>query len=259
MRRRLLVLAILMGTPSGGLAQSPLQTLEGMWSNPPTTIVGSSCAFYCTDVLLDRVNALLDDPANDARPLRELTADATARQRAFIEGLLTPAAKATYPLDPADDPGLLRCEPWGLVRQMFAPHQLEIRGRGRDEIELHYGEWDAKRVVHMDGRPRPSGPATRLGYSVGRWDGTTLVVETSGVAANLTGWNAKHSEQVKVTERFTRGAGGKTLNLLATIEDPWSLRAPLVAKKIWSWSPTSQIAAYDACEPPAAVKKGAGR
>ncbi|HEV8393527.1 MAG TPA: hypothetical protein VGQ37_04600 [Vicinamibacterales bacterium] len=253
---RLLALSILLALPSAGAAQAPLQTLEGMWSNPPTTIIGSACAFYCTDVLIDRLNALVDDPANDRTPLGQLRADASARERAFIESRLTAAAKETYPLDPADDPGLLRCEPWGLARQMFAPHQIEIRGRGRDEIELHYGEWDARRIVHMDGRPRPAGPASLLGYSVGRWEGATLVVETSGVAANLTGWRSKHSEQVRVTERFTRAADGKTLNLVATFADPWSLRAPLVLKKIWAWSPTSQIAPYDACEPPASVKRG---
>jgi len=177
-------------------------------------------------------------------------------ERTFIESRLTAAAKESYPLDPADDPGLLRCEPWGLARQMFAPHQLEIRGRGRDQIELHYGEWDARRIVHMDGRPRPAGPVSPLGYSVGHWEGATLVVETSGVAANQTGWRSKHSDQLRVTERFTRAADGKTLNLVATFDDPWSLREPLVLKKIWSRAPASRIAPYDACEPPPSVKRG---
>jgi len=253
---RLLALSLLLALPSAGAAQAPLQTLEGMWSNPPTTIIGQACAFYCTDVLTDRLNALLDDPANDKRPLGELRGDASARERAFIESRLTAAAKETYPLDPADDPGLLRCEPWGLARQMFAPHQIEIRSRGGDQIELHYGEWDARRIVHMDGRPRPAGPVSLLGYSVGHWEGATLVVETSGVAANQTGWRSNHSEQLRVTERFTRAADGKTLNLVATFDDPWGLREPLVLRKIWAWSPTSQIAPYDACEPPPAVKRG---
>ena len=139
---------------------------------------------------------------------------------------------------------------------MFAPHQLEIRSRGRDQIELHYGEWDAHRIVHIGGPPRPAGPASPLGYSVGHWEGTTLVVQTSGVTANLTGYSAKHSDQLRVTERFSRAADGKTLNLVATFDDPWSLREPLVLKKIWAWSPTSQIAPYDACEPPPSVKRG---
>lgn len=254
--KTLLALFLLLALPSAAAAQSPLQTLEGMWSNPPTTIIGQACIFYCTDALIDRLNALLDDPANDKKPLGQLRSDASARERAFIESRLTAAARETYPLDPADDPGLLRCEPWGLARQMFAPHQLEILGRGRDQIELHYGEWDARRIVHMDGRARPAGPATPLGYSVGHWEGATLVVETSGVAANQTQWRSKHSDQLRVTERFTRAADGKTLNLVATFDDPWSLREPLVLKKIWSRAPASQIAPYDACEPPPSVKRG---
>jgi hypothetical protein len=256
---RLLLLVVVIGLPTMAAAQTPLATLQGMWSNPPQTIVGVFCAFWCTDTGIDRLNALLDDPANDSRPVGQLQADAASRQRAFIESTLTPAAKATYPLDPADDPGLLRCEPWGLARQMFARHQLEIRGRGRDEIELHYGEWDAHRIVHMDGRPRPAGPASPLGYSVGRWEGSTLVVQTSGITANQTGWASKHSDQLRVTERFTRSGDGKILNLVATLEDPWSLREPLVVKKIWAWSPKSEIAPYDACEPAVSVKRGVGR
>ena len=43
----------------------------------------------------------------------------------------TPEALKHYPLDPLKDPGYLRCEPWGLARQMFAPHQFELRQRGR--------------------------------------------------------------------------------------------------------------------------------
>ena len=46
-----------------------------------------------------------------------------------------------------------------------------------------------------------------------------------------------------MTERFTRAPDGKTLKLVATFDDPWSLREPLVLNKIWAWSPTSQIAA----------------
>jgi hypothetical protein len=232
-----------------------------MWSNPPATAVGALCAFFCTDEGIDRLNALFDDPANDARPFQQLQAEATNHQLVnYIRPRLTAAALKTYPLDPADDPGLLRCEPWGLVRQMLAPHQLEIRRRGNDRIELHYGEWDARRTVYMDGRRRPAKQApSRLGYSIGRWENEALVVETSGVAKNQTAWRSEHSDQLRVIERFTRSAKGDTLLLTATIEDPWSLREPLVVKKIWAWAPTSQIAPYADCEPTAAVKRGTGQ
>jgi len=222
--------------------------------------MGRLCTFFCTDTGIDRLNALLDDPANDARPFSQLQTEATKYETdRYIRPRLTAAALKTYPLDPADDPGLLRCEPWGLAKQMIAPHQLEIRRRGADRVELHYGEWDAHRTVYMDGRKRlASQPPSRLGYSVGHWEGEALVVETSGVTKGQTQWRSEHSDQLHVVERFTRAASpkGDTLLLTATVTDPWSLKEPLVIKKIWSWSPTSQIAPYDACEPVIAVKKG---
>ena len=242
-----------------GAAQSPARSkLEGMWSDPPVTITARFCAAWCTDAGIERLNALLDNPANDSRSVEQLSAEAGAYQRdTYVKGRLTPAAAASFPLDPADDPGLLECEPWGLARQIFAPHQIEIRRLGPDRMELHYGEWDARRTVFMDGRRPPAGQApTRLGHSVGRWEGDTLVVESTGIAANLTPWRARHSERLRVVERFARSDDGVMLRLTATIEDPWSLREPLVLKRNWRWAPTSIIAPYDDCRPPIAVKKG---
>jgi hypothetical protein len=258
----LLVVTLLISIPSWTEAQSSRPKLEGMWSDPPSTAVGSFCSFACTDAGIDRLNALLDDPANDARPFEQLRAEAKAYEQEYIRSRLTPAALKTYPLDPADDPGFLRCEPWGLARQMFAPHQLEIRQRGNDRMELRYGEWDARRTIHMDGRKRPVNQTpSRMGYSVGRWDGDTLVVETSGIAANIASWpdlsaTAPHSDQLRVLERYTRSKDGNTLQLTATMEDLWSLREPVVFKKIWLWAPDSKITPYENCERPTEFKRG---
>jgi hypothetical protein len=229
-----------------------------MWSDPPSTSVGVLCFISCTDAGIDRLNALLDDPANDKRPYMELRAEAEKHAKDnYFRPRLTEAALKTYPLDPADDPGFLHCEPWGLAKQMFAPHQLEIRQVSGDQIELRYGEWEAVRTVYLDGRKPPATLApSRLGYSVGQWDGETLVVETSGVAANITWWSARHSEQLQVVERFTRSDEDDTLLLTATIEDAWSLREPLVVKKIWRWAPDQKITPYDSCEPATEFKKG---
>jgi len=256
-----LAVLVLVGcsSPPPAPAPKPMPSkLEGMWSDPPATAVGTLCFFACTDAAIDRLNALLDDPANDARPFPQLAAEAQKHQQEnYVRPRLTEAALKTYPLDPADDPGFLRCEPWGLAKQMFAPHQLEIRRTGDNEIQLRYGEWEAVRTVYLDGRAAPANnPPTRLGYSVGRFEGETLVVETSRVAAGITWWDAEHSDQLRVVERFTRSEDGNTLNLTATIEDPWSLREPVVTKKIWRWAPTQKITPYDACEPATEFKKG---
>ena len=235
-----------------------------MWSDP-ATIIGRLCAFVCSDAGIDAMNALLDDPANDTVPFATLSRQAGERHAEYLRSRLSPATLKTLPLDPADDPSFLHCEPWGLPRQMFAPHQLEIRGVGADRLELHYGEWDARRTVFMDGRPHPRGQApTRLGHSVGRWDGETLVVETTGVlrslmwggGASVTAGGFETSDQLTVTERFDKASDGKTLMLTATLTDPVSLRAPLVLKRIWRWAPDSEIGPYDACQIPTGVKRG---
>lgn len=260
-RSGLLVLVLLTCIPSAQ-AQSPSSRLEGMWSDPPTTPEGLFCFFACTDAGIARLNALLDDPANDARPFQELQAEAKRYEREYLRSRLTPAALGRYPFDPADDPGFLRCEPWGAARQIFAPHQLEIRQRGTDRLELRYGEWDGRRTIDLGGRPRPANQApAAMGHSVGRWDGDTLVIETSAVAANIImlpdlSAMGEHSDQLRVVERYSRSEDGSMLLLTATLEDPRTLREPLVLKKIWRWAPEQQITPYEDCERPTEVKRG---
>src|SRR5881409_3073674 len=223
------VVTVLLSISLSGESQSPRPKLEGMWSDPPSTAVGAFCTFACTDAGLDRLNALLDNPANDARPFEDLQAEAKKYEREYLRDHLTASALKTYPLDPAEDPGFLRCEPWGLARQMLAPHQIEIRQRGADRIELRYGEWDARRTIYIDGRNRPANQSrSLLGYSVGRWDGEALVVETSDIAENIAFAPdlslMQHSNQLRVIERYTRSKDGKTLLLTATMEDPQTFR-----------------------------------
>lgn len=239
-------------------AQSPIQKFSGMWSDPPDTITGVFCAGWCTDAGIDRLNALLDDPANDIRPVQQLQTEANNYQiNQYVRPQLSDAALKTYPLDPADDPSFLHCEPYGLTRQMVARHQLEIRQPGKDRVELHYGEWDAHRTVYMDGRKHPvNEPLSLLVYSVGHWEGETLVVETSGVRANRTPWQSEHSDRLRVVERYSRSQDGKTLTLAARIEDPWGLKQPVTIKHVWAWRPDQTIAAYDQCEIPKEFKRG---
>ena len=232
-------------------AQSDYSSLEGMWSDPPHTIADSQCYVYCTDASLSRLEELLDDSANDDRPLSELTQAAGRYQREqYFRPRFTAAALENYPRDPADDPGFLRCEPWGFVKQIFSPHQLEIR-RYDDRVEMRYGEWEARRTVYLDGRAVPDDYSpSLLGWSVGHYEGDTLVIETSSVRGNLTFWGAEHSDQLTAVERYSRPDDGQRLLLSVTVDDPWSLKQPVVLKKVWSWAPDQEISAYENCEPP---------
>jgi uncharacterized membrane protein len=87
------------------------------------------------------------------------------------------------------------------------------------------------RIIPLDNRPQPpSGVKQWVGLSRGRWDGDTLVVETT----NFNGKNAFQgaSDTLKVTERFTRTADD-TIQYRFTVEDPqtwdraWTAEAPL--------------------------------
>ena len=254
----ILMLFAVARTAAPAEAQSPVRAFEGMWSDPPLTAVGTFCAAWCTDAGIDFLNALLDDPANDARPFPQLQTQAANHQRdKYIAARLTPETLKSYPLDPADDPGFLRCEPWGLARQIFARHQLEIRRRGDDLLELRYGEWDARRTVYLnDGVAPRTQPPSSMGRSLGRWDGDALVIESSGIAPDLTSWQTRHTDKLRVTERYTRSKDGKTLSLSATLDDPASWREPLVVKKIWAWAPGHKIDPYVDCERPREFSKG---
>ena len=129
MRQRLWIsaLVVMLGSADAG-AQNSRPDFTGMWSDPPSTAVDVFCFFVCTDVGIAYLNTLLDDPANDNRPYPELSGQATRYQRdQYLRPRLTTAALEAFPLDPADDPGFLRCEPWGFARQIFAPHQMEMR------------------------------------------------------------------------------------------------------------------------------------
>lgn len=78
------------------------------------------------------------------------------------------------------------------------------------------------RQVFTDGRGLPEDPnPTWMGYSVGRWEGDTLVVTTAGYndRTSLDLGGHPHSEALRTTERFHRRDAGH-IELQVTIEDP---------------------------------------
>jgi hypothetical protein len=85
------------------------------------------------------------------------------------------------------------------------------------------------RQIYMDGRKLPEDPnPSWLGYSVGHWEGNTLVVESAGF--NDRSWLDRaghpHSEKLRVTERFRRIDFGH-LQYEITYDDPDTLTKPL--------------------------------
>ncbi len=116
---------------------------------------------------------------------------------------------------------LLNCYPDGVPHGDLLPEPFKII-HSRDVIVMLYEVETTFRQIYMDGRQLPVDPSPRYqGYSVGHWDGDTLVVDSSGF--NDRGWidarGTPHSEAMHVTERFHRRDYGH-IDLMVTVRDP---------------------------------------
>ena len=117
------------------------------------------------------------------------------------------------------------CLPPSIVYAMQGPFPMEIH-QGADMIVMRLEYYDMVRVIFLDGRAHPpaSAPHTKVGHSVGRWDGSTLVVDTTHLSAStITNNGLNHTDDVHVIERFWLGNGGKTLMMLQEFEDSGAL------------------------------------
>ena len=82
------------------------------------------------------------------------------------------------------------------------------------------------RLVHLDGRaPPPPQVTSWLGFSIGRWEGDTLVIETTNFQPGASNGPAPNSAALKVTERLTP-TGPDEIRYEAWVEDPVVLTAP---------------------------------
>lgn len=129
---------------------------------------------------------------------------------------------------------LMKCQPYGVPR--IGPPAKILQTP--TEIVLFYTAPGAStqprdfRIIPIDGRKHDPERAkiewTFYGYSVGYWEGDTLVVDSVGF--NDSTWLARggyfHSDQMRVLERFRRE--GNVLHYQATVEDPVVLLAPWV-------------------------------
>jgi hypothetical protein len=89
-------------------------------------------------------------------------------------------------------------------------------------------------------------PKTLLGYSVGRWDGKTLVVETSRINWKYFDPNGVPlGPNARIVERISTNADGSTLTDELTTTDPDTFTSPLAVKKMWVRRPGEQVKPYN--------------
>lgn len=132
---------------------------------------------------------------------------------------------------------------------MSQPPPMQLIDRG-DTILMRMEEYDTLRTFHMAAAAGPgTQPRTPLGYSVGRWDGKTLVIETSRVSAPyLNAGGVPLGAEARFVERFTPTADGSRLDYLLTVTDPASLAAPAVYTRSWVARPGEEVLPFECVE-----------
>ena len=106
------------------------------------------------------------------------------------------------------------------------------------------------RQIFLDGRSLPRDPNPNwMGYSVGRWDGDTLIVDTAGF--NDRTWldfaGHPHSEALHMTERFRRRDFGH-MDLQVTLDDPGVYAKPLTLSAGGTLSADNELIEYVCAE-----------
>jgi len=153
---------------------------------------------------------------------------------------LKPEARRTYQAalaarkagKPAFDT-LTRCLPHGLPRLMFAPYPIEVIQEAKQVTFLHEAH-HMPRMVYVGDKLPPNDDldGNYMGFSAGRWDGDTLVIDSGGFndLTTLDKAGLPHSDQMTLNERMRLIDGGARLEDIITITDaesytkPWSVR-----------------------------------
>jgi hypothetical protein len=165
---------------------------------------------------------------------------------------LKPSAKDTADKwDPKEDLTVAKvCQPPSIVYAMQGPFPIQI-DQGRDIIVIRLQYYDMARIVFMDGRPHlpASAPHTKVGDSIGRWEGDTLVVDTDHLEpATITNNGLSHSEAVHVIERFRLSPDGRALLSTQEFEDPQTLDNRGARFIAWKKQDGQYLEPYD-CDP----------
>jgi hypothetical protein len=157
---------------------------------------------------------------------------------------LTPAARETWRLH--SQPGVvgpsLRCLPDGVPHADLLPEPFKVI-QTSGEIVMLYEVETIFRQIFTDGRSLPIDPVPAwMGYSVGRWDGDTLVVNTAGLN-DLSWLDARghgHSEDLRVEEQFLRRDFGH-IDATITMTDPKTFTRPVTINFVLGLLPDTDV------------------
>ncbi len=177
------------------------------------------------------INILIDFPP-DQSPMRPATEAIFQRNR---------QASAENPTT--------NCLPQGILRSDVHPYPFKIIQTPDLVTVLSEADFSF-RQIYLDGRKLPVDPLPSwLGYSIAKWEGDTLVIDSAGFLDKswLDAAGHPHSDGMRVQERFHRRDFGH-MDSQITVDDPAMYTKPIIVKATYTIEPADSLLEYICAE-----------
>jgi hypothetical protein len=205
---------------------------------------------------------------SSAPPVAIEAADSLTGRWAVSPAALRIAARemAAWPLTVAASTAFAKVRAGGIESQGGCPaypppmlddlpslREIEV---GSEDVLIRFetGGVETVRTIHLDRSDHPADvELSRLGHSIGRWDGEALVVDSVGFtpdARGISGIGIPAGPRKHMTERFMLAADGLSLRRETTLEDPDYLTAPVSYVMVWDHRPDLDFSSTpETCDP----------
>lgn len=209
------------GSGSAPAEEATTDTIEGIW-------------------IVDRASLGDDYPGGlDQLTLRDLTLTQAGR-----------AAEATYSQNSDENPELScisKPTPSFIVYTDLYPTQIAFNDAS-ETIEIRSQYFDTERTIFMDGRDHPpSAFRSHEGHSIGRWEGETLVIDTTNFSDHRSPYQngIPSGAQKHVIERYRLHEDGTRLNVEFFLEDPEFIVGSMTHSRDLIYSPDIEMTPFD--------------
>jgi hypothetical protein len=217
--------------------------LSGHWNNPYTPNMAASGS------VLDPVTRQPIAVSGAALPDAKASAAGAAARSVDLPYTEWGLArwKSYDPVNEGDYAG--SCLPYGLPRSINSPHGVQIVHHP-DALALLFEQNTWFHWVPTAGQAWPADlPPSWNGLSTGRWEGETLVVETTGFNGytRLDTAGHPHSRQLKLTNTFRR-LDDRTIEHTIRVHDPKTYTRDWMNLRTWKLKPASDVVMEYSCE-----------
>ena len=120
--------------------------------------------------------------------------------------------------------------------------------QGDGRVGIRYERGNTTRSIPLDGPAAAADqPLADLGYSVARWEGDVLTIETTHMTSDVIRNNRGYpiSGEARVTERYWREPGENDLQMELTVDDPTNYTETFTLRREWVWAPGEELHVYE--------------